>query len=156
MKKIITEKISKDEIVKKVREVREKEGRLVAINGYVNKEKSNIIVYTLEYDEFRKHYHIEGENILPTITNIYIGAQWFEEEIQEVMPVKFEGLVFSGRLFLPDEFKEGQGQILIMPLNELKKLKNNNWYKYGMKIALGIGDYFDESVLEEFTENKSL
>ena len=76
MKKIITEKISKDEIVKKVREVREKEGRLVAINGYVNKEKSNIIVYTLEYDEFRKHYHIEGENILPTITNIYKGAQW--------------------------------------------------------------------------------
>ena len=125
MKKIITEKISKDEIVKKVREVREKEGRLVAINGYVNKEKSNIIVYTLEYDEFRKHYHIEGENILPTITNIYKGAQWFEEEIQEVMTVKFEGLVFSGRLFLPDEFKEGQGQILIMPLNELKKLKNN-------------------------------
>ena len=125
MKKIITEKISKDEIVKKVREVREKEGRLVAINGYVNKEKSNIIVYTLEYDEFRKHYHIEGENILPTITNIYKGAQWFEEERREVMPVKFEGLVFSGRLFLPDEFKEGQGQILIMPLNELKKLKNN-------------------------------
>lgn len=41
------------------------------------------------------------------------------------MPVKFEGLVFSGRLFLPDEFKEGQGQILIMPLNKLKKLKNN-------------------------------
>ena len=117
MKKIITEKIS--------REVREKEGSLVAINGYVNKEKSNIIVYTLEYDEFRKHYHIEGENILPTITNIYKGAQWFEEEIQEVMPVKFEGRVFSGRLFLPDEFKEGQGQILIMPLNELKKLKNN-------------------------------
>ena len=34
----------------------------------------------------------------------------------------------------------------------LEKLKNNNWYKYGMKIALGIGDYFDESVLEEFTE----
>ena len=126
MKKIITEKISKDEIVKKVREVREKEGRLVAINGYVNKEKSNIIVYTLEYDEFRKHYHIEGENILPTITNIYIGAQWFEEEIQEVMPVKFEGLVFSGRLFLPDEFKEGQGQILIIPLNELKKIKKQS------------------------------
>ncbi|MFR5272763.1 vWA domain-containing protein [Intestinibacter bartlettii] len=38
----------------------------------------------------------------------------------------------------------------------LEKLKNNNWYKYGMKIALGIGDYFDESVLEEFTENKEL
>ena len=125
MKKIITEKISKDEIVKKVREVREKEGRLVAINGYVNKEKSNIIVYTLEYDEFRKHYHIEGENMWLEFRRVLFRSQWFEEEIQEVMPVKFEGLVFSGRLFLPDEFKEGQGQILIMPLNELKKLKNN-------------------------------
>ena len=100
-------------------------GREISCYQWLCKEKSNIIVYTLEYDEFRKHYHIEGENILPTITNIYKGAQWFEEEIQEVMPVKFEGLVFSGRLFLPDEFKEGQGQILIMPLNKLKKLKNN-------------------------------
>ena len=48
MKKIITEKISKDEIVKKVREVWEKEGRLVAINGYVNKEKNqNPILLTV-------------------------------------------------------------------------------------------------------------
>ena len=125
MNKITIEEINKEEIISKVKDVREKQGRLVAINGYVDKDKNNIVVYTLEYDNFRKHYHIEGENILPTITNIYKGAQWFEEEIQEVMPVKFEGLVFSGRLFLPDEFKEGQGQILIMPLNELKKLKNN-------------------------------
>ena len=42
-----------------------------------------------------------------------------------MMPLKFEGLIFSGRLFLPEEFKEGEGQILIMPLNELKKLKGN-------------------------------
>lgn len=38
----------------------------------------------------------------------------------------------------------------------LEKLKSNNWYKYGIKIALGIGDYFNEKVLEEFTENKEL
>ena len=61
---------------------------------------------------------------ISTVTNIYKGAQWFEEEIQEMMPLKFEGLIFSGRLFLPEEFKEGEGQILIMPLNELKKLKD--------------------------------
>ena len=42
-----------------------------------------------------------------------------------MMPLKFEGLIFTGRLFLPEEFKEGEGQILIMPLNELKKLKDN-------------------------------
>ena len=114
MNKITIEEINKEEIISKVKDVREKQGRLVAINGYVDKDKNN----------FRKHYHIKGETILPTVTNIYKGAQWFEEEIQEMMPLKFEGLIFSGRLFLPEEFKEGEGQILIMPLNELKKLKD--------------------------------
>ncbi|WP_297992851.1 NADH-quinone oxidoreductase subunit C [uncultured Clostridium sp.] len=125
MGKITVEEIQKKDIVLKVQEVRDKGGRLVAINGYVDKEKNNVVVYTLEYDDVRKHYHVKGEKSLPTVTNIYKGAQWFEEEIQEVMPLKFEGLVFSERLFLPEEFKEGEGQILIMPLNELKKLKDN-------------------------------
>ncbi|MFY9277131.1 MAG: NADH-quinone oxidoreductase subunit C, partial [Clostridium sp.] len=58
-------------------------------------------------------------------TSIYIGAAWFEEEIEEVMPVKFIGLKRSGRLFLPDEFKNGEGKILVLPLNELKKLKDS-------------------------------
>ncbi|WP_195987278.1 NADH-quinone oxidoreductase subunit C [Clostridium sp. D53t1_180928_C8] len=117
--------IQKKEILSKVQEVRDKGGRLVAINGYVDNEKNNVVVYTLEYDDFRKHYKVSRESILPTVTNIYKGAQWFEEEIQEMMPLKFEGLIFSGRLFLPEEFKDGEGQILIMPLNELKKMKDN-------------------------------
>lgn len=124
MGNISVEEISKNEIVLKVQEVRNKGGRLVAINGYVDKDKSNVVVYTLEYGDVRKHYHVKGEDKLPTVTNIYKGAQWFEEEIQEMMPMKFEGLIFSGRLFLPEEFKDGEGQILIMPLNELKKLKD--------------------------------
>ena len=124
MGRIIIEEIQKTEIISKVQEARDNGGRLVAINGYVDKDKNNVVVYTLEYDDVRKHYHVKGENELPTITNIYKGAQWFEEEIQEVMPLKFDGLVFSGRLFLPEEFKEGEGQILIMPLDELKKLKD--------------------------------
>ena len=122
---ITVEEIQKKDIVSKVQDVRDKGGRLVAINGYVDAEKNNVVVYTLEYDEVRRHYHVKGENILPTVTNVYKGAQWFEEEIQEMMPLKFEGLIFTGRLFLPEEFKEGEGQILIMPLNELKKLKDN-------------------------------
>lgn len=125
MGNIIVEEIQKNDIVSKVQEVRDKGGRLVAINGYVDAEKNNIVVYTLEYDDVRRHYHVKGENLLPTVTNVYKGAQWFEEEIQEMMPLKFEGLIFTGRLFLPEEFKEGEGQILIMPLNELKKLKDN-------------------------------
>ena len=125
MGSITVEEIQKKDIVSKVQDVRDKGGRLVAINGYVDAEKNNIVVYTLEYDDVRRHYHVKGENLLPTVTNVYKGAQWFEEEIQEMMPVEFEGLVFSGRLFLPEEFKDGEGQILIMPLNELKKLKDN-------------------------------
>ena len=125
MGSITVEEIQKKDIVSKVQDVRDKGGRLVAINGYVDAEKNNVVVYTLEYDDVRKHYHVKGENLLPTVTNVYKGAQWFEEEIQEMMPLKFEGLIFTGRLFLPEEFKEGEGQILIMPLNELKKLKDN-------------------------------
>lgn len=123
MGRIIIEEIQKEKIIPRVQEVRDNGGRLVAINGYVDKDKNNVVVYTLEYDDIRKHYHVKGENELPTVTTIYKGAQWFEEEIQEVMPLKFEGLVFSGRLFLPEEFEGGEGQILIMPLDELKKLK---------------------------------
>ena len=124
MGRIIIEEIQKTEIISKVQEARNNGGRLVAINGYVDKDKNNVVVYTLEYHDVRKHYHVKGENELTTITTIYKGAKWFEEEIQEVMPLKFDGLVFSGRLFLPEEFKEGEGQILIMPLDELKKLKD--------------------------------
>ena len=124
MDNIFTEEIEKGEIIGKVQEVWNKEGRLVAVNGYVNSEKNNVVVYTLEYDNIRMHYQVKNESVLPTITTIYKGAQWFEEEIEEVMPLKFEGLEASGRLFLPEEFKEGAGQILVMPLDELKKLQN--------------------------------
>ena len=120
----IINEISKENLLTIVKNIRDKGGRLVAINGYVNKEKTNIVVYTLEYDDVREQYRIVGEDTIPTLTNIYKGAQWFEEEIQEMMPVKFDGLEFSGRLFLPDEFKNGEGQILIMTLEELKKLKD--------------------------------
>jgi Ni,Fe-hydrogenase III component G len=123
--KIVVEITEKEAILSKVKNVREKDGRLVAINGYVDGEGKNVVVYTLEYDDIREHLHIKDVNELPTITTVYNGAQWFEEEIQEMMPVKFQGLNASNRLFLPEEFKDGEGQILIMPLDELKKLKDN-------------------------------
>ena len=85
MGSITVEEIQKKDIVSKVQDVRDKGGRLVAINGYVDAEKNNIVVYTLEYDDVRRHYHVKGENLLPTVTNVYKGAQWFEEEIQEIV-----------------------------------------------------------------------
>lgn len=38
----------------------------------------------------------------------------------------------------------------------LEKLENNRWYKYGIKVALGIGENFNRDVLEEFTHNREL
>ena len=74
-----------------------------------------------ELQELKMHNDasIEGEDEIPTATEVYKGAAWFEEEIQEVMPLKFLGLKASNRLFLPEEFKNGEGKILVLPLDEL-------------------------------------
>ena len=40
-------------------------------------------------------------------------------EIMELMDITFEGLDTSKRLFMPDSMLDGQGQILVTPMNEL-------------------------------------
>ena len=120
---VLKNNIDTDAILNRFHEIWDKEGRLVAINGYIDKEGANVVVYTFEYENVREICCIKGQSEIPTLTNIYKGAQWFEEEIQEVMPIKFIGLEAGSRLFLPEEFSEGNGQILVLPLDELKKLK---------------------------------
>ena len=107
MGKIIKRSIEKDKLINELETNVKNGGRLVCIN------------------EIREILKLEDQSEIPTATSIYIGAAWFEEEIEEVMPVKFIGLKRSGRLFLPDEFKSGEGKILVLPLNELKKLKDS-------------------------------
>lgn len=124
MKNVIKEEINVKRLKDVIKESKESGGRLVALNGYVDEEKNNVLVYTLEFEASRKSYFLRGEKEVPTITTIYRGAEWFEEEIEEMMPIKFEGLERKGRLFLPEEFSVGEGQILIMPLDELKKYKD--------------------------------
>ena len=125
MGKIIKRSIEKDKLINELETNVKNGGRLVCINGYVNEDVQMIVVYTIEHDEIREILKLEDQSEIPTATSIYIGAAWFEEEIEEVMPVKFIGLKRSGRLFLPNEFKSGEGKILVLPLNELKKLKDS-------------------------------
>lgn len=125
MAKIIKKSIEKDKLINELEKNLKNNGRLVCINGYVNEEGQMIVIYTIEHDEVREMIKLEDEREIPTATSIYIGAAWFEEEIEEVMPVKFIGLKRSERLFLPEEFKNGEGKILVLPLNELKKLKDS-------------------------------
>ena len=122
MGKIIKRAIEKDKLLNELETNIKSGGRLVCINGYINEEGQMIVIYTIEHDEVREILKLEDQREIPTATSIYIGA---EEEIEEVMPVKFIGLKRSGRLFLPDEFKNGEGKILVLPLNELKKLKDS-------------------------------
>ena len=125
MGKIIKRAIEKDKLLNELETNIKSDGRLVCINGYINEEGQMMGIYTIEHDEVREILKLEDQREIPTATSIYIGAAWFEEEIEEMMPVKFIGLKRSGRLFLPDEFKSGEGKILVLPLNELKKLKDS-------------------------------
>ena len=125
MGKIIKRSIEKAKLINELEVNIKNGGRLVCINGYINEQGQMIVVYTIEHDEIREILKLEDQSEIPTATSIYIGAAWFEEEIEEVMPVKFTGLKRKGRLFLPDEFKNGEGKILILPLDELKKLKDS-------------------------------
>lgn len=113
--------IKKEEIVPLAEKMFSKRRRLVIMNGYVDTEGKNSIVYNYDTEGRVETYICRGYERLPSITPIYKGsAQWCEEEICEMMPIEFEGLNKSGRLFLPDDF-DGTGQILVTPLAELKK-----------------------------------
>ena len=124
MGKIIKRSIEKDKLINELEVNIKNGGRLVCINGYINEQGQMIVVYTIEHDEIREILKLEDQSEIPTATSIYIGAAWFEEEIQEMMPVTFSGLKATGRLFLPEEFKNGDGKILVLPLDELKKMKD--------------------------------
>jgi Ni,Fe-hydrogenase III component G len=113
--------ITKEEVVTTAKKMLEEKRRLVIMNGYIDKEDNNVVAYNFDIDGNIKTYLCKGYRVLPSLTPIYGGsAQWCEEEICEMMPMEFEGLNKSGRLFLPDDF-DGSGQILVLPISELKK-----------------------------------
>ncbi|MEG1003091.1 NADH-quinone oxidoreductase subunit C [Clostridium sp.] len=116
--------INKDEIFKISEKMLEDKRRLVIMNGYINDKGENVICYNFDINGNIVTYKIVNEKEIPSITNVYKeSASWCEEEIEEMMNVKFIGLKRGGRLFLPEEFKNFEGQILVMPLDELKKYK---------------------------------
>lgn len=118
--------ISKSEILDVAKKNFSDRNRLLIINGYIGKEKENVIAYNFDVNGDVITYLVKGESEVPSITTVYgESARWAEEEIEELMPVTFSNLNRSRRLILPEDFKDGEGQILVMPLSELKKLKDN-------------------------------
>jgi NADH:ubiquinone oxidoreductase subunit C len=114
--------ITKDQIVPVAKKMREDGVQLIMIHGYRDNDGAPVISYEYSMGPMVDSYEVRGEEVLPSIEAVYdLAAQWPEREITELIGVTFEGLDTSKRLFMPDNLLEGNGQILVLPLSELRK-----------------------------------
>ena len=114
--------ITKEEVVPVAQRMREDGIQLIMIHGYLEDDGTPVISYEYSLGPVVDSYEVRGERVLPSIEPIYdVAAQWAEREICELIDVEFEGLDTSKRLFMPDNLLEGNGQILVTPLSELRK-----------------------------------
>ena len=114
--------ITKDQIVPVAEKMRVDGVQLIMIHGYLDNDGTPVISYEYSLGPMVDSYEVRGESVLPSIEPVYdLAAQWAEREITELIGVTFEGLDTSKRLFMPDNLLEGNGQILVMPLAELRR-----------------------------------
>ena len=114
--------ITKDQVVSTAEKMRSEGRLLVMIHGHLENDGSPVVSY--DYDDGANlfSYEVRGEFSLPTISHIYdAAAAWAEREINELLPITFEGLDCSQRLFLTDDMLEGQGQITVTSLKDLRE-----------------------------------
>jgi len=117
--------ITKDEVLSVAKKMKDDGIHLAMIHGFLNPDGTGNVSYEYEVGNAIHSYTVDGENVLPSISSIYdLGAEWPEREIMELMNIKFVGVDTSKRLFMPETMMDGQGQILVTPMNELiKKVK---------------------------------
>lgn len=117
--------IKKDEIIPIAEKMRGEGIYLVMIHGYIDKNNNPVIRYDYAVGSSVESYSVEGETVFPSISHIYdTAAEWPERELNELFGWTFEGLDITRRLFLPEDMleTEGKGQIMVKPLEELRKL----------------------------------
>lgn len=120
-KKIV---IPKDQVVPVAEKMRKAGVYLVMIHAFIDKDGQMDVSYDYAVDPIVESYHVVGETVLPSIGDIYDeAAKWPERELNEIFGIEFEGLDVSRRLFLPEDMLEtqGKGQIMVMPLSELRE-----------------------------------
>lgn len=122
MQKFKSFEIKKDEILIIAERMKKDGMRIVMIQGYVDRSGQNVVCYQYAVDNCIESYYINGQTELPSISHIYdLAAAWPEEELFELMGIRFEGLQMRGRLFLSDTMLDGQGHIIVTPLAELRE-----------------------------------
>ena len=114
--------ITKDQIRPTAQKMREAGVTLAMIHAFFEDDGKFNISYEYEVGTGIESYYVADTGVLPSISDIYdLGAEWPEREINELMGLEFEGLDTSKRLFLPETMVEGQGQILVTPMDQLIK-----------------------------------
>ena len=116
--------ISKDQIVPVAERMWKAGVYLVMIHAFIDKEGRMDISWDYAVDPAIESYHVVGEMKVPSVGEIYdTAATWPERELNELFGIEFEGLDVSQRLFLPEDMLEtqGKGQIMVMPLSELRQ-----------------------------------
>ncbi len=114
--------ITPEEIVPTAEKMRAEERLLIMIHGHIDKDGTPVITYDYDDGPNVLSYEVRGHATVPTISHIYdAAAQWAERDISELVPITFEGLDCSQRLFLPDNLLSGEGQITVTPLNVLRE-----------------------------------
>lgn len=114
--------ITKDEIIPTAQKMREAGIPLAMIHGFINDNGKPNVSYEFEVGAGIESYTVDGEDVLPSISSIYdLAAEWPERELMELMEVTFEGVDTSKRLFMPDSMLDGQGHIIVTPMDELIK-----------------------------------
>ena len=112
--------ITKDEVIPTAERMKKDGVVLAMIHGFINDNGLPNISYEYDVNGAIESYTVDGEKVLPTISHIYdLAAEWPEREINELMDMTFEGLDTSKRLCMPDNMLDGQGQILVTPMDQL-------------------------------------
>lgn len=76
---------------------------------YITPITQTKIVYLLHnptsFERIRVSLLIEREETVPSVTDLWAGANWYERELYDMFGVKFEGHPDMKRILMPDDWK---------------------------------------------------
>ncbi len=157
---------------------------LVDVSGSMTGEKIGTVNTTMEeiLPTLRKISADNADAMMKmSVLKFSKGAEWVYENPRDIQEFEWQYLIakgvtdlgaacmeLNGKLSKDEYMKTASGSyapvIILLSDGEptddyrsgLATLKNNNWYKYATKAAIGIGDHADYGVLAEFTEDENM